>query len=57
MCRVMEVMKILEIDLESGWILPKLFQWERKANHFYTQKDIDQVPAEWAKYVSQFQQS
>ncbi|PRQ24805.1 hypothetical protein RchiOBHm_Chr6g0276501 [Rosa chinensis] len=53
----MEVMKILEIDLESGWILPKLFQWERKANHFYTQKDIDQVRAEWAKYVSQFQQS
>ncbi|KAM5563575.1 hypothetical protein ABKV19_018285 [Rosa sericea] len=23
---VMEVMKILEIELESGWILPKLFQ-------------------------------
>ncbi|XP_061990041.1 uncharacterized protein LOC133708584 [Rosa rugosa] len=50
---IMHYMKDIAEDKNQQWSA----KWERKANHFYTQKDIDQVRAEWAKYVSQFQQS
>ncbi|XP_040368029.1 uncharacterized protein LOC121050822 [Rosa chinensis] len=50
---IMYYMKDIAEDKNQQWSA----KWERKANHFYTQKDIDQVRAEWAKYISQFQQS
>jgi hypothetical protein len=43
------------------WTVYNLFslylQWEKKMHMVYTQKDIDQVRAEWAKYVVKFQDS
>ena len=41
------------------WTVFDLFslylQWEKKMHMVYTQKDIDRVQAEWAKYVVKFQ--
>jgi hypothetical protein len=46
----------LDIVVWTAYNLVNLYlQWERKMNKVYTQKDIDQVRAEWAKCIVKFQ--
>ncbi|KAM5546536.1 hypothetical protein ABKV19_002361 [Rosa sericea] len=50
---IMHYMKDIVEDKNQEWSA----KWDRKGSNMYTQDDIDEVRAEWAQYVAQFQES